>query len=372
MRLTDFIQQNHQRILNEWVEFARTLLPWAEDMTDRALRDHAGELLDAVVADILAPQSEAQQSQKSQGQGTAGRLTRIGQKHAVQRLSTGLDLGQLISEFRALRASVLRLWGEELQAESSDVTRFNEAIDESLAESTRHYSELLEHTREQFLAILGHDLRNPLAAVVTGATFLTISKNVGDRELKVAARILGSASRMSRMVNDLLDLTRTRLGAGIPIAPKPMDLAQVCAQVILELEAVHPANRLRADFTGNMIGEWDSDRLTQVVANLVGNALEHGTVHGVVSITINGDGEEVVLSVHNDGPCIPEDAIKQIFEPMTRQPAQDSDRNVTGLGLGLYIAREIVTAHGGVICVTSTAQEGTTFTVKLPRGPRPA
>ena len=246
------------------------------------------------------------------------------------------------------------------------MTRFNEAIDESLTESIVRYSEVLDHTREQFLAILGHDLRNPLGAIVTGATILTISDDIGARQIKVAARILNSATRMARMVSDLLDLTRTRLGAGIPITPKRMDLAPLCEQVLSELEAVYPESRLRAECTGDVIGEWDSDRLTQVVSNLVANALQLGGAGSVVNVAVDGeDGAEVVLRVHNDGPRIPEHDMKQIFEPMIRRAAPDGDRNARGLGL--YIAREIVTAHGGAIDATSSDRGGTTFTVKLPR-----
>jgi signal transduction histidine kinase len=226
---------------------------------------------------------------------------------------------------------------------------------------------MLEHTREQFLAILGHDLRNPLGAIVMGATLLTVSDGMSDKQVKVAARILNSANRMGRMVSDLLDLTRTRLGAGIPITATSIDLAVVCEQVILELEAVHPDSELRLERTGDLIGEWDSDRLAQVLSNLIANAVQHGGAGGVVRIGVHGEGKQVVLSVQNRGPVIPEAAMSQIFEPMIRQPAQGGDRNVTGLGLGLYIAREVVTAHGGAIRATSNETDGTTFTVKLPR-----
>ena len=369
MQLTDFIRKNHESIIKDWVEFAGTLMPWAKGMSGQALRDHAEELLTAVVADMEEPQSDDQQAAKAQGRAAGGALARVGQKHAVQRLSTGFNLDQLVSEYRALRASILRLWAKEQGEEQSQVTRFNEAIDESLTESTIRYSEVLDHTREQFLAILGHDLRNPLGAIVTGATFLTISDDIGDRQIKVAARILNSANRMTRMVSDLLDLTRTRLGGGIPITPRPTDLAPLCEQVLVELEAVYPESRLRVDFTGDVTGEWDSDRLTQVVSNLVANALQHSGAGSVVSVVVDGVGAEVVLAVHNEGPSIPEHAMNQIFEPMIRRTAPDGDRNVRGLGLGLYIAREIVTAHGGAIRATSSDQGGTTFTIKLPRRP---
>jgi signal transduction histidine kinase len=198
MRLAEFIQQNQEKIIAEWVEFAATLLPWAKGMSDKDLRDHAVELLHAVVADMQAPQSKDEQSEKSQGQAAGGLLGQVGHRHAAQRLGTGFNLDQLVSEYRALRASVLRLWAEEQGEKQIEITRFNEAIDESLTEATVKFSEILSHTREQFLAILGHDLRNPLAAIISGATLLTMPEGTADKQARVVARILNSAGRMDR------------------------------------------------------------------------------------------------------------------------------------------------------------------------------
>jgi signal transduction histidine kinase len=375
MRLTEFIEQAHAKIIEEWVAFAATLLPWAKGMDEKELRDHAVELLAAVVSDMKSPQSRAEQSEKSRGRSVQeaeyGDLASVGHRHASERWKTGLNLDELVSEYRALRASVLRLWAEAHGEKQSEMTRFNEAIDESLTEATSWYSEELNRTREQFLAILGHDLRNPLAAIVTGAQLLTRSESsIDDKQLRVATRILNSARRMDRMVNDLLDLTRTRLGGSIPVTPQRMNLTPVCQQVISELEAIYPDHRLRFDPEGDLDGEWDSDRLHQLVSNLVANALQYGRDHGPVNVVAREHGEEVVLRVHNEGEHIPENALKRIFEPMVRQSTQDgSTRNSTGMGLGLYIVREIVTAHGGTIGVTSSEQEGTAFTVNLPRHP---
>lgn len=367
MRLTEFIQNNHETIIEEWVAFARTLLPWAQGMTLRDLRDHAVELLNAVVADMKAPQSKSQQSAKSQGRTEGGGLALVGQKHASQRLHSGLNLAQLVSEYRALRASILRLWGEEHGDMGGEMTRFNEAIDESLTESTVRYSEILDRTREQFVSILGHDLRNPLAAIVISANVLTRSESLDDKQARIASRISRSAARMSRMVNDLLDLTRTRLGDGIPVTRLPMDLSPLCQQVVAEFQAIYPDAGIYFESSGDLQGDWDSDRLTQVVSNLVSNALQYHADEGDVTLTVTGRPFDVVLKVHNDGPHIPANALKKIFEPMVRQPNEFADKNVSGLGLGLYIAREIVSAHGGTIAVTSTRQQGTTFTVNLPR-----
>jgi signal transduction histidine kinase len=369
MRLTEFIEQHHKNIIAEWVKFARTLLPWATGLSENALRDHAEELLTAVVSDMRTPQSSSEQAEKSQGEAVEGALGSVGHKHASERLATGLNLDQLVSEYRALRASVLRLWAETQGDKQSELTRFNEAIDETLAESTARYSETVNNTREQFLAILGHDLRNPLNAIIMGATFLTKSESLDDKHARVATRIFNSAERMNRMVGDLLDLTRTRLGAGIPVAPKPMDLAPVCEQVISELEAVHPDCEVRFKADGDLHGDWDSDRLTQVLSNLVANALQYGCEDGSVDVSAQGHGEEVLLRVKNNGSVIPENQLRHIFDPMVRHATQNGDKNLTGMGLGLYIAQEVVMAHGGTISVASTESEGTTFTIRLPRRP---
>jgi signal transduction histidine kinase len=371
MRFTEFIQKNQKAIIDAWVNFAKTMLPWAEGMSEEDLQDHAEELLNAVVNDMESPQNMMQQSQKSKGQAKGGNLEKIGQKHASDRLESGLSLMQLVSEYRALRASVLGNWAKAERSQSEEMTRFNEAIDEALAASMTRYSKILDNTREQFLAILSHDLRNPLGAIIMGATLL--KEPEANDSVEIANVILGSAERMNRMVNDLLDLTRTRLGSGIPITQKPMDLTSVCKQVISEFQASHTDFQLQFESFGDLHGEWDSDRLAQVVSNLIANALQYGSSAKPVSIVAREHGQEVILQVHNEGLPIPEKAIRTIFTPMARHQAdgQKVDKNSNGLGLGLYIASEIVTSHGGTISVSSTEEKGTTFTVTMPRRPAP-
>ncbi|MBK7864859.1 MAG: sensor histidine kinase [Archangiaceae bacterium] len=366
MRLSKFINMHHDEILDEWVRFARGLLPWATGLNDKALRDHADELLSAVVVDMESPQSTNQQAEKSKGHAAEGKLGRVGQKHATERLKTGLKLDQLVAEYRALRATVLRLWDQTQRDKQGEITRFNEAIDETLAEAANWYAEELSRTREQFLAVLGHDLRNPLAAIIMGASTLTRSETMTDQQARVATRILNSGERMNRMVNDLLDLTRTRLGSGIPIITRPMNLTAVCQQVIAELEAAHPDCELSFESKGELEGEWDSDRLTQVLSNLVANAVQHGGKGGSVRVVAAGAATEVVVQVINRGPVIPMSVRRRIFEPMVREQSADP-RNIAGLGLGLYIAHEIVASHLGRIQVSSNKKQGTTFSVHLPR-----
>jgi hypothetical protein len=352
-------------IADEWAQFARTLLPWSEGIDDQGLRDHAEELLDAVVADMSGPQTDAQQSDKGKGKQAEGALGAIGHRHATERLKSGLRLDELVAEYRALRASVLRRWGESHGAEAREITRFNEALDETLGQAATWYTDEITQTREQFLAILGHDLRNPLGAIMMGAHNLERGATPDAREQRIAARILRSAGRMSRMIDDLLDLTRTRLGSGIPIHPQHLDLTQTCVHVIAELRQAFPDRELQFTSDGTVVGDWDGDRVAQVLSNLAANALQYGALGVPVHVDLSREGEDAVLRVHNEGEVIPHDALRTLFLPLVRHSGQ-SDANVRGLGLGLYIAREIVLAHDGTIDVTSTAEGGTTFVVRLP------
>jgi signal transduction histidine kinase len=173
-----------------------------------------------------------------------------------------------------------------------------------------------------------------------------------------------SAQRMERMIGDLLDLTRTRLGGTIPLRRRPASLHQVCEDAIAEIRAGHPDAVVRLLLTEDLRGEWDADRLTQVVANLVGNAIQHGN-DTPITLTGQEHGDAVTLAVHNEGPAIPSEVLPFVFEPLAR--ARTEDGAAHSIGLGLFIARAIVSAHGGDIDVSSSADAGTTFTVRLPR-----
>ena len=368
MRLADFVRDNHGVIVKEWVTFAATLTPAADAMTNAALRDHAVEILTAIVDDMNRPQGRDEQAEKSKGQSDVHRMEAVGRIHAGLRVEGGFKLDQLVAEYRALRGSVLRLWGkaggEPRAYDLDEVTRFNEAIDEALTEATNWYSATIEKTRDQFLAILGHDLRNPLAGILLSAAGMRKAAGPDDPHGKAALRILNSAQRMERMVNDLLDLTRTRLGGGIPVVPTAVDLDPVLREVLGELEAAHPERELRCEVTGDLRGDWDRDRIAQVVSNIVGNAFQYGEEKTPISVIADGKEKEVVIAVKNEGPLIPPAHLTTIFDALVRHGGEDGS---TSLGLGLYIAREIVNAHHGTISVTSTTEGGTTFTIRLPR-----
>jgi signal transduction histidine kinase len=372
--LARFIMDNTESILAEWEAFARTCTPASGGMDIVALRDHAAEMLKVIAADLGTEQGGDEQSEKSKGKAPAvqAAAATAAEEHGADRAGSGFTIEQMVSEYRALRASVIRLWtqahGELTPADVDDLTRFNEAIDQSLAESVSRYTEELDNSKEMFLAILGHDLRTPLGVVFTSARFMLDTGELAEPHLTLMGRIASSSTRMVHMVGDLLDFTRSRLGGGIPIVRGEVSMGKVVHEVVDELAALHPERPIEVHARGEERGEWDAARIAQVLGNLVGNALEHGSEGTPVTVTVGGGGDEITVAVHNRGPAIPPEQLKGIFHPM--KPRESTASAASGpsgsLGLGLYIAERIVHAHAGTIEVASD-EGGTTFTVHLPR-----
>ena len=372
--LADFIASNTESILTEWVAFAESCAPAARSMAPVALRDHALEMLKEIVADLRTPQTDAEQSEKSKGKGEAGveGVDTAAEEHGSGRAESGFTVGEMVSEYRALRASVIRLWTRQCGSldarDLEDLMRFNEAIDQALGESVSRYTEDLDYSEEMFLAILGHDLRTPLGAVIMASQFMIDTGELEEPHLTLTNRIGRSARRMNGMVGDLLDLTRTRLGSGIPIVRKEMDLAKEASNAVDEVMSANPESVLKLNTSGNLHGNWDCARISQVMANLLGNAVQYGLPKSVISVTLRGETSGVVVQVHNRGRGIAEADIQQLFQPLKRlKSGEPAPSHLGSLGLGLYIAERIVTAHGGTIDVNSSDEAGTFFTVRLPR-----
>ena len=363
MSLPDFIRDHHEEIISEFAVFARTLMRPGADMTEAELRDHADEILTAVVDDMSICQTGQEQSRKSQGRGSAHTMRESGTLHADDRMRHGFTFQAVLAEFRALRATVLRLYAESGASDLTDVLRFNEAIDETLTESMIRFAVQTDQFRDQFVGILSHDLRTPLGAITAGAALLALPEDNAQRRSWVVTRIMTSAQRMERMIGDLLDVTRARLGGSIPLTRRAADLQQVCEQAMIEIRAGQPEAVVRLEADGDLRGEWDPDRLAQLVSNLIGNAIQHG---GGTPVTLKAheDGDSVTLAVHNGGPPVPPDVLPVVFEPLARGHGETAEHSI---GLGLFIARAIVLAHGGDIQVSSSADAGTTFTVSLPK-----
>ncbi|HWT68545.1 MAG TPA: HAMP domain-containing sensor histidine kinase [Pseudomonas sp.] len=373
MRLSDFITRMADRIVDEWEQFASTITPAAENLDRVALRDHAKAILLATARDMTKPQSASEQMAKARGEGPekTPSLDEAGASHGELRHTVGFDLVQMTSEFRHLRACVIRLWIDSLQSPDmayfQDLIRFNEAIDEALAESTAAYAEQVNRSRDIFLAILGHDLRAPLQAVSMSTELLMRKATLEGDALTCANNIQRGARHMATMVNDLLELVRNRLGKNLPIDPAPMDLAVVAHEAIAQACAGNPACDPMLEVSGDLQGVWDAARLSQLLQNLIGNALQHGSNKGDVKVTLTGEPDTVRLTVHNYGTPIAPEAITTIFDPLVRSADEELGQPSTSLGLGLFIVKEVVDAHGGTIEVSSSEAGGTLFTVVLPR-----
>jgi signal transduction histidine kinase len=369
MRLADFILSNMESILVEWEGFAATLLPAAASMTPLALRNEAKEILEAVATDLSTPQTKKAQIDKSLGRApkVMGAPATAAQTHAILRARSGFDINQLACEYRALRASVLRLWTEACQPDDinlEDVIRFNEAIDQALAESIHFFSEQVERARNLLLGMLGHDMRNPLNTILITASHLA-ALNAGAEVSEAAVRLIRSGASMKALLDDLVDFNRTKLGLGINIARANVDLAEAFADELEELRGAHAGRRLDLEVVGDTRGLWDGLRLKQLLRNLVSNAIKYGKPDAPVRVVLTGEEADVRIDVVNRGPTIDRSVLDQIFDPLKRGPEQRHDTD-DGVGLGLYIVREVARAHGGEVHVRSDKEE-TLFTVRLPR-----
>lgn len=372
MRLSVFISENIEPILQTWEDFAKTIHTPGKGLGAEALRDHAGLMLQAIVTDLETYQSDEQQLAKSKGHGSAERGQSAAETHAVTRLMAGFSLDQMVSEYRALRASVLKLWLSSVEAgsefESEDMIRFNEAIDQALSESIASYSRAVDASRSIFLGILGHDLRTPLGAILMGSEMLVRSDDMGERQVKISSGISASVKRSIQIVEDLLDFTRSQVGPGIPVRPEKINLVPVCEAIVEEIRLANPETEIVYTPCSTAIGYVDGPRIEQVFSNLIGNAIRHGDTSLPINIGLEIGTEEVIFKVHNQGVPIAEDVLPFIFNPMGRfsqRAAAEHGKN-TGLGLGLFIAAEIVKAHDGSIDVTSDLENGTNFVVRLP------
>jgi sigma-B regulation protein RsbU (phosphoserine phosphatase) len=231
-------------------------------------------------------------------------------------------------------------------------------------ETLKHQSDFEQH----LIGIVSHDLRSPLTTIALASNALTRREELDERAMKGVIRISNAAERATRLVNDLLDFTQARLGGGIRIQRTPVELRAALKSVLEEAEAAWPSRKLSVRCEGATQGKWDPDRLAQVLQNLVTNALKYSPDDSEVSVVTHGEGGFVEIAVHNGGPPIPGEMLPSIFEPLRRG---DNTGGVPGrsVGLGLYIVKELVEAHGGNVRVRSGEAEGTTFTVRLPLEP---
>lgn len=371
MRLADFIEHRLPLILVEWENFARTLLSASAKMTSLAIRDHAEDMLQGIAKDLRIAQTRAEQHAKSWGESDAAPADETpftaAQLHGSLRASAGISIQQLVSEFRALRACVLRLYADEADVGSHtivDIGRFNEGIDQAIAESAQVFQSNVEHRRNLFLAVLEHDLRGPMHAVLASAQVLA-ALPPGRKRDEVAARLQRSGKRMNDLFDELLDLNRVTLNLGLSVNCAQCDLAPACLEEVEMRRVAHPDHRIGWTSSGSTVGVWDASRVRQALGNFIANAAKHGDTHSPIEVELRGTADEVCIAVSNHGAAISPDVIGSIFDPL-RSAADSAADDKTHMGLGLFVVREIAKAHGGHVAVDSSPSE-TRFSLHLPR-----
>ena len=370
MKLSEFLIAHAEEILQEWDAFAASVPHAGQALTQKALRDHAGEILRVIALDLQHPQDAAEQEAKSKGQGERALAQSPAETHADFRMLSGFDVESMITEYRALRASVLKLWARHGAAgpdQVEEMTRFNEAIDQAIAESVSRYTRQTKKSTDLFIGILGHDIRNPLGTIVMSAEILARSPQTPQ---KVVTTIINSAVRINGLIEQVVDFTRAQAAGAMSIHRVPGDLHDQLLKIICETQARNPAQVIELRKRGDFAGSWDEGRMGQLLSNLLENATRYGDPARANSVEMWSEPAEVSISVHNFGPAIRKEDFFRIFEPLARGTGIENvvaRREPAGLGLGLYICREIVRAHGGTLTVESTDELGTTFTVRLPR-----
>ena len=369
MRLADFIQENTQRILDDAVEFAITQAPEGAQLNHKRLRNDIPLILREIVADLRTAQSPEQQHAKAQGRAPlpAGPES-AATKHGRSRADDGFGVNQMIAEYRALRASVLRLWASDealVTAAIEDMIRFNEAIDQAVAESLVEFSLTVESWRNVFLGALGHDLRGPLTAVV-GTAELLVDSTKGTPHARQAERILNGGVQLSRLVDGLLDYSKSTLGAGMALHRAPCDLGAAVTEEVELLRTTLRGVPITLRVASDACGQFDDARLREAVHNLVTNAAKYGDAGGEIRVTVDADADSVRIAVSNAGDPLSTDALNDLFDPLRRGSREANQGEHTSLGLGLFIVREIAAAHGGD--VTARVEDGRTiFVITLPR-----
>jgi signal transduction histidine kinase len=373
MPLSDYIATHVQSILSDWSAFARRHVRAALALEDRELIAPAQAVLEAIALSLAGTETSVESVDTAPSS-----IEKAAHTHAEQRIRQSFTLEQMIAEYRVLRAAVARGWSQQTglaHTEAVDeLARFDAAIDHTSTETIKWFYDRVERGRDLFVGVLAHDVRTPLGAILASIDYLLGTDELGGPSLDAAFQIRNSAARLRLLANDLLDFTRTRLGSALPLTREPLDLAEVCADTVKELKALHPAAALELRCSGDLQGSWDRARLEQLLSNLIANAIEHGMPGEPVRISARGRGADVVIEVENRGPPIPAAVRQVMLDPLKHLPLLEpqAKQRARGLGLGLFIARLIAEAHSGKIELDSKRKERTKVRVELPRTAAPA
>lgn len=369
MQLADFIELAGEEILAESVAYAKTIL-LLKDEDEVVLRDHLPKVLKAMSADLRTAQSRTESIKKSHGASVAAGTPpeTAAETHGLLRAHSGVNIEQVVAEYRALRSCVVRLWSEAAPPHSNavrDVGRFNEAIDQALAESVRVYAAEVERWRQIFLGVLGHDLRGPLNAITMTAEIIA-RKAPRDLSLPIAT-LTRSTRRMASLMDALLEYNRAGLGSEMAIVRVSIDLETACSEELELQRAALPGARIELSVRGDTRGEFDGSRIREALGNLVTNAVKHGLSSEPVIVRLEGEDQVVRLVVENAAAEeIGANEMEQLFEPLRRRAEHQPGSDRSHLGLGLFIVRQIAMVHGGEVHAHSSSQR-MRFTVTLPK-----
>ena len=369
--LAAFIASHIEEILREWVAAAKAVAP-PHALSRDALRDHWAEILKAIADEMSTTAAPAPIDAEGL---PATALRSAASEHGARRQAENFEIDELVAEFRAMRSTVLQAWlrsgdGRSDISSVAETSRFCEALDRALAESIDRHLKDRARVRDLFLAMLGHDLRAPLSGIQMAAHILDRPALEETARLRAGGRIRRSLEDMARLITDLIDFTRSRLGAGLPISKARCDLAALANDALDAVRASFAERRFESSLSGDLTIDADPSRMSQLLSNLLYNAVQHGDPDTTISLRAVGKADGAVVQVHNFGAPIPADSLGALFEPMVQAAKAASAggaRSSTSMGLGLYIVREIARGHGGTIDVESSADAGTTFTLRLPR-----
>lgn len=362
MRLADFLDQNKEEILREAAAFARTL-PSLKEASEKTLRNHFSDFLNDISSDLRSAQSRTEAYAKSRGLAPKADHATAAEEHGEARAQSGLTVSQLISEYRALRATIVRLWlirNKDGEHVVDDLVRFNEAIDQAVAESTEAFEAKVEHWRHIFLGVIGHDLRAPLNAISLTANYL--HRVLPSEAKRHVLTITNSSKRIGTMLDSLLDYSSSRGGSAMRVRKVQANLGRELLEELEILRAAFPKTEISLDIIQTIEGSFDVSRMREAFANLISNAAEHGTA-GVVKAKIKKSADVAEIQVCNEGK-IEEDKLEGIFEPLKRGHGFETGHR-TNLGLGLFICKQIAVAHGGDVVAKSEAGV-VLFTLTIP------
>ncbi|KYF92346.1 hypothetical protein BE17_21240 [Sorangium cellulosum] len=374
-RVLSLLRERKDELMRQWTSRIRDdpKIPQARALDEEDLRDYTPKLLEDLIDSL------AQSAQPGTPGGAGGQeigSSEAAKLHASHRLAQRYSLAEELRELGALRSVIIDMFARErVPLGDGEAQLVHSTLDEAMitaaVEVERTTSAEIRRDvvlRELFIAVLGHDLRTPLSAVRLATAALLKREDVTAAAARLVQRIAASNDRAVRMVEDMLDLTRARCHGGLPVEPKLVDLRSICRQVVAELELSRPEHTIRLEAQGDGHGMWDPGRMEQLLSNLIGNAVDHSPPEKPVQVELRVQDQAAVLEVSNRGSPIPPELLPVIFDPFRRGDQQhEGPRRSGGLGLGLFIAKTIVDAHGGSIEVTSTPEQGTLFRVVLPR-----